>query len=302
MVTVEKIKKGEKEYFRLVHSIRKGEKIIHKTKYLGTQLPPKTRLEQLKKEFLGQIQAQKYMYFSGKDIEKIENKRTEYKSKIKKLGPLEKKEMLDEFIIRFTYDSSKLSGVNVTLRQTSLILKEGIIPKDIKNIKTLKELENHKKGIIAITQYKGKLDLTFLKKLHKILMSGVWDEIAGLTRYELKSDVKVAGTSYVPPKWQEVQKELDYFFNWYKTKNRRLHPLELASLIHLKIISIQPFRDGNSRLSRLLMNWILWKKEYPLVDIPIEDLETYYDALDMYQIERKEKPFVDYIKRRYLIS
>ncbi|MCK5040060.1 MAG: Fic family protein [Candidatus Aenigmarchaeota archaeon] len=302
MVTVEKIKKGEKEYYRLVHSIRKGEKIIHKTKYLGTQLPPKARLEQLKKEFLSQIQDQKYKYFSDKDIKKIEEEKAQYKAKIKKLGPLEKKEMLDEFIIRFTYDSSKLSGVNVTLRQTSLILKEGIIPKDIKNIKTLKELENHKKGIIAITQYKGKLDLTFLKKLHKILMSGVWDEIAGLTRYELKSDVKVAGTSYVPPKWQEVQKELDYFFNWYKTKNRRLHPLELASLIHLKIISIQPFRDGNSRLSRLLMNWILWKKEYPLVDIPIEDLETYYDALDMYQIEKKEKPFVDYIKRRYLIS
>ena len=63
---------------------------------------------------------------------------------------------------------------------------------------------------------------------------------------------------------------------------------------------MQPFVDGNSRLSRLLMNWILWKKGYPPVEIPIEDLENYYDVLDRYQIEKKEQPFIDYIKKKYL--
>ncbi|HDZ61038.1 MAG TPA: Fic family protein, partial [Candidatus Pacearchaeota archaeon] len=89
------------------------------------------------------------------------------------------------------------------------------------------------------------------------------------------------------------------FFKWYSLENRRFHPIELASLIHLKLISIQPFVDGNSRLSRLLMDWILWKKGYPLIDIPVEDIEDYYDVLDKYQIEKKEKPFVDYIKKKY---
>ena len=83
------------------------------------------------------------------------------------------------------------------------------------------------------------------------------------TRDELKRNVKLAGTSYVLPKWQDIAKELGNFFKWYKAENRKLHTLELASLIHLRIISIQPFVDGNSRLSRLLMNWILWKKNYP---------------------------------------
>ena len=77
--------------------------------------------------------------------------------------------------------------------------------------------------------------------------------------------------------------------------------MELASLMHLKLISIQPFVDGNSRLSRLLMNWILWKKRYPLVNIPIEDIENYYKDIDKYQLEgKKEKPFIDYIKKKYL--
>ena len=300
MVTVKKIKVKGNEYWILIHSVRKGKKIIQKKKYIGKFLPPKKRLEYLKKEFLKELSGERYKFFSREDIEKIEKKKKDYSDELKKLSALEKDERLQEFIIRFTYDSSKLSGVNITLRQTSLILKEGVIPRGFKSLRTAKEIENHEKGVIAITKYKGKLDLKFIRKLHKILFLGVEDSIAGKLRSELKRDVKIAGTSYIPPKWDEVEKELKNFFKWYSSENRRLHALELASLIHLKLISIQPFADGNSRISRLLMNWILWKKAYPLVDILIEDVENYYDVLDKYQIERNEKPFVDYIKGIFL--
>jgi len=302
MVYVEKFKVKGKAYYKLVHTIRKGKKLTHKTKYIGKTLPPKARLRHLKEEFLREISGQKYKYLSLEDAERIESKRAEYKKEIKRLSPLEKQKNLKEFIIRFTYDSSKLAGLDITLRQTSLILKEGIMPKNMKNLRNVKELENHEKGIIVISRYKGKLDMRFVKKLHRILFAGVDDSIAGKLRDELKRNIKLAGTPYVPPKYQDIAKELDSFFKWYKSENRKLHPLELASLMHLKIISIQPFADGNSRLSRLLMNWILWKKNYPPIDIPIEDLESYYTALDKYQIERKEKPFVDYVKARYFKS
>lgn len=299
MVYLEKFKVKGKAYYKLVHTIRNGRKITHKTKYIGKTIPSKARLRQLEKEFLVEIKGSKYKYLSTAEIEKIEKKKEEYGKELTRLSNPEKEKRLEEFIIRFTYDSSKLSGVDITLRQTSLILKEGIMPKNFKNLRTVRELENHEKGVIAITKYKGKLDLRFIKKLHKILFSGIDDSIAGRLRDELERDVKVAGTSYVPPKWQDIQKELDNFFKWYRSENRRLHALELAALLHLKIITIQPFADGNSRLSRLLMNWVLWKKNYPLVDIPIEDLENYYNVLDKFQIEKKERHFVDYIKKKY---
>ncbi|HDZ61095.1 MAG TPA: hypothetical protein ENH46_05295 [Candidatus Pacearchaeota archaeon] len=302
MASLKKIKVKGNEYWVLAHSVRKGSKIIQKKKYIGKVLPPKARLEQLKKEFLKELTIGRYKFISNKDVEEIEKKKAVHNEELKKMSSSEKKEKLQEFIIRFTYDSSKLAGVDVTLRQTSLILKEGIMPKGFKSLKIAKELENHKEGIIAITKYKGKLDIKFLKKIHKILLSGVNDSIAGKLRSELKRDVKIAGTSYIPPKWNQVNKELESFFKWYSLENRRFHPIELASLIHLKLISIQPFVDGNSRLSRLLMDWILWKKGYPLIDIPVEDIEDYYDVLDKYQIEKKEKPFVDYIKKRYFME
>jgi len=300
MVTEKQIKVKGKEYWILIHSVRKGRKIIQKKKYIGKTLPPKSRLEQLKKEFLKELFGNKFKYLSKEDFEKIEDKKKKYNQELRKLSKIEKEKRLNEFMIRYTYDSSNLSGVDVTLRQTFLILKEGIIPKNFKNLRIVKEIENHEKGFIAITKFKGKFDVKFLKRLHTILFSGIDDSIAGELRSKLKRNVKIAGTSYVPPKWQDVDKELANFFNWYKADNRKLHPLELASLIHLKLISIQPYVDGNSRLSRLLMNWILWKKGYPLVDIPIKDLESYYNVLDNYQIEKDEKPFIDYIKKKYL--
>ncbi len=301
MVIEKQINVKGKDYWILIHSVRKGKKVIQKKKYIGKTLPPKERLERLKKEFLKEIFGEKYKFLSKIDLEEIEEKKEKHIQELKKLTQTEKKKRLNEFMIRYTYDSSKLSGVDITLRQTFLILEEGIIPRGFKNLRIVKELENHEKGFIAITRYKGKFDIRFIKKLHTTLFSGVDNAIAGKLRSELKRDVKIAGTTYVPPKWKNVDKELSNFFKWYSSNNRKLHPLELASLIHLKLISIQPFVDGNSRLSRLLMNWILWKKGYPLVDIPIKDLERYYDVLDKYQIELDEKPFIDYIKKKYLV-
>jgi len=302
MTHIEKFNVSGKTYFKLVHNIREDDKISHKSKYLGKTIPKKSELAKIEKEFFEQIDGKRYKYLSAEDIKNIEKKKETYSAETAKLSPLEQKNRLEEFIVRFTYDSSKLSGAKITLRQTSLILREGIMPNDFKNLRTVKELENHEKGIIAITKYKGILDINFIKKLHVILFSGVDDSIAGKLRSELKRNVKLTGTPYVPPKWENIDKEIDNFFKWYSSENRRLHPIELAALIHLKIISMQPFIDGNSRLSRLLMNWILWKKNYPLIDIPIEELENYYSALDRYQIEKDEKPFIDYIKERYLKS
>jgi len=300
MVTLEKIKVAGKQYWVLIHSVREGNKIKQKKKYIGKTLPSKKELEQLKKEFLQTIKEKRSKYFSRADLEEIEKRRNEYSKELKKLTKTEKEDKLNEFMIRYTYDSSKLSGVEVTLRQTFLILKEGIIPKEFKDLKVAKELENQEKGFMLITKYKGAFNLNFIRKLHTILTNRVNDEIAGKLRSELKRDVKIAGTPYIPPKWNLLDKEIKNFFGWYKDNSRKLNPLELAALIHLKLISIQPFTDGNSRLSRLLMNWILWKKHYPPIDIPIEDLENYYNALDYYQIEKDEKPFVEYIKKRFL--
>ncbi|MBU0530442.1 MAG: hypothetical protein KKC05_02110, partial [Nanoarchaeota archaeon] len=172
MAIEKRIRVKGKDYWILIHSVRKGKNVIQKKKYIGKTLPPKKELESLKKKFLRELSGDRYKYLSITDAEKIEEKKTKYKKELKRLSEIERINKLNEFVIRYTYDSSKLSGIDVTLRQTFLILKEGIIPKNFKNLRVAKELENHEKGFIAITKYKGKFDVGFIKRLHKILFSG----------------------------------------------------------------------------------------------------------------------------------
>jgi peroxiredoxin len=182
-------------YYVLAHAVREGGKVVQKTKYVGKKLPPKKRLDQLKREFLKEIEGGKYAYLSAQDVESIEKKREQYTKEMKALSPTEKKKHFENFMIRYTYDSSKLSGVDITLRQTYLILKDGIVPKQFRSLRTVKELENHEKGVVAITKHKGTLDMRFLKKLHAILFAGVDDSIAGVLRSDLRRNVQIAGTT-----------------------------------------------------------------------------------------------------------
>jgi Fic family protein len=287
-------------YHYLAITLRSKGKVVQKTRYLGKKIPYKAQLERLIKEFKAQVHEGTSRYLTIGEIAQIEKKKEEYQQEMDCLSLSGKEKRFEEFSIRFTYDSTKLSGLDVTLRQTSLILKDGIIPKYFRNLRTIREIENHQKGVVAVCRHKGAMDLAFLRRLHSIIFAGVDDSIAGKLRSELHKNVRIAGTAFVPPLWENVDKELSQFFTWYSSECRRLHPVELAALVHARLITLQPFADGNSRLSRLLMNWILWKKGFPMVDIPVEDIESYYDAVDAFQIERKELPFVRYIAQKFL--
>lgn len=95
---------------------------------------------------------------------------------------------------------------------------------------------------------------------------------------------------------------LQEFFRWYSKNKNKIHPVELAALVHLKFVTIHPFADGNGRISRLIMNFILHKKGYPMLDIKYERRNRYYTALERSQIKKTENTFVQWFMRRYLIA
>ena len=54
---------------------------------------------------------------------------------------------------------------------------------------------------------------------------------------------------------------------WYNKYKKKLHVFELAVLFSTKFVTIHPFLDGNGRISRLLMNFILKKNKYPWINV-----------------------------------
>jgi Fic family protein len=89
------------------------------------------------------------------------------------------------------------------------------------------------------------------------------------------------------------------FFDWYTDHKDRAQAAVLAALVHLKFVTIYPFADGNGRISRLMMNFVLNRRGFPLLNIPY-DVSSYYKTLERAQMAGRSEPFVTWFIKRYL--
>ena len=180
-----------------------------------------------------------------------------------------------EFIVRFIYNSNAIEGNTLSLRDTNLILQEGILPSDA-NEREYKEVINGREAMNFIKTYNGELNETLVLKTHSLLMSNI---IKSAGEYR-NHDVIIQGSELKLPRFTEISILMKRFFIWYNNNKRKLHPLELAELVHTKFVRIHPFSDGNGRMSRLLMNFVLYKKRYPMFLIKNQERKEYYKALE----------------------
>ena len=74
-----------------------------------------------------------------------------------------------------------------------------------------------------------------------------------------------------------------------------MHPIELAARTHCKFEKIHPFGDGNGRIGRLIIAYLLRKANYPLLIIEYKKRKSYYHALSKSEID-----FVNWFFRRYV--
>ena len=108
------------------------------------------------------------------------------------------------------------------------------------------------------------------------------------------SDIKSEGDNYD----DREQNELEKFFEWFE-RNKDVHPLELAALVHLKIHLIHPFKDGNKRMCRLLFNKILQDASYPILNISKDTSEYFKDLIKSVE-SGNEKFFVEFCYKAFL--
>src|SRR3989338_1054013 len=246
MVTIRKRTIGKDTFFYLEHPVRVDGNIEKKEKYLGKKIPE--NIQKIKEEFFHELFKEKW-HSSLNRIQK--NFSGEYSS----IPETAKTKYLENFLIKFTYNTNRIEGSTLTLRDTANLLNEGISPKN-KPVKNSKEAESHKKLFNIMIEHKKDLNLNTILYWHKILLEDVDKEIAGRIR---NHNVAIAGTTVQLPYPAELNILLEEFFTWYNKERKKLHPVELAALVHLKFVSIHPFTDGNGRMSRIIMNFVLHK-------------------------------------------
>ncbi|MDD4878254.1 MAG: Fic family protein [Candidatus Nanoarchaeia archaeon] len=281
MSYIETTRQGNKKYFYLTKNIRISPVKWKKIRlFLGDKKPSNKELSVLagKIEKKAGVYAKEsnYAYLSGHDAETLQDLKAGYAEWLKYTAKSIKDKLNEDFVIRFTYHSNAIEGNRLTLRQTALILKDKVIPSGI-TAQDYNEAINGRECLDFIKSYKGDINAKMLENVNGILTKNTGVVYGGRIRF---FDVQIFGSSHIPPKHTEVKKHILNLLKWYSLNKGKLHPFELAALMHAKIAWIHPFEDGNGRTARVVMNLILMKKGFPMFFIPIEKREEYYKALE----------------------
>lgn len=287
MANIRKRKVGEEAYYYLEHSVRKGRKVEKKELYLGKEIPK--NIEEIKKKFL-------FDAYGKEMLAKFDEIRKNYAKEQERMPISAKEEENKNFMIRFTYDTNKIEGSKITLRETANILEKHIPPGG-KPLRDIKETEAHAKVFYEMLAHKKEITYNLVLSWHRLLLGETKPDIAGKIR---EYQIAISGSRFMPPPPVEVYPLMKELFGWYERSREKMHPVELAGLIHLKLVTVHPFGDGNGRIGRLAMNFVLNKHGFPMLNIPYEKRGGYYKALERAQTKKDNQIFLNWFFKRYL--
>ncbi|MEK6910548.1 MAG: Fic family protein [Nanoarchaeota archaeon] len=271
-------KKGLKNYYYLQHSFRKGNKVITKEKYLGSEIPKD--IEEIKKNFMKEIKSD-----LNKKLELIKDN---FQSEWKRIPESARKKELEEISVAFTYNTNAIEGSTITLEEAREIIHDKVSPN--KPLRDVKETEYHSQVFLEMLNKKEEITNEILLDWHKRIFESTKSDISGKFR-----DYIVRVGPYLAPDWQEVNEMMKQLIEFMKN-NKKINPVELSARAHYKFEKVHPFGDGNGRIGRLLMNHILWHAGYPMIIIEYKRRKSYYKAL-----QKDEEGFTSYFTRRYIM-
>lgn len=235
------------------------------------------------------------MKYLNKNLQnRIERKLKEL-NKLRPLPAASVRKLQEQFKIEMTYNSNAIEGNSLTLKETFLVINEGITVKG-KPLKDHLEAKDHYEALEYLSDLIEKnkhhtISESLIRNLHHLVVLETDKEWSGKYR---NSNVVIAGADHIPPEAIEIPKLMNELVQWLKDNRNKLHPVELAALCHHKLVYIHPFFDGNGRVARLVMNLLLMQKNYPLVVVLKNDRKKYYQVLA--RADKKDfMPFVQFI-------
>lgn len=212
---------------------------------------------------------------------KIHQRVLDKKKKLEGLRPLPSSlvaRLKKQMMIEYTYNSNAIEGNTLTLRETQLVIEEGITAGG-KSITETLEAKNHPEAIEFVERLvdaKSELTEDVVLQLHKLIMSNITED-AGHYR---TIGVRITGATFMPPPSSEVKPRMDMLLKWLRENPDELTPIELAAFFHHRFVQMHPFSEGNGRIARLLMNALLMKDGYPFIaTVPKLDRQKYLKTL-----------------------
>ncbi|MDR2964524.1 MAG: Fic family protein [Treponema sp.] len=214
------------------------------------------------------------------------------------LQPLNEKMERDinqQFMVDFNYNSNHIEGNTLTYGQTKLLLLFGDVMGNAR-MQDYEEMKAHNVGLEwmkSLAKDKDKLlSEVFIRELNKIILVRDFYKTSRDRDYRYKINVgtyKTRPNSVITPSGEvfnyaspeETPSLMNDLIQWYRKEEKRekLKIEELAAMFHYRYIRIHPFEDGNGRIARLIVNYILLRHDYPMIVVRTDDRDKYLETL-----------------------
>ncbi len=202
------------------------------------------------------------------------------------------------FTIDFNYNSNHIEGNTLTYGQTEILLLFGKIVGEAE-VKDVQEMTASNVGLKMMTDEAKLKDIpltqNFIRQLHHTLLREDYTVYRNLPGGEITSYVIHAGQyktrpnsvitrygdrfEYASP--EETPALMTDLVNWYNQAEQsgKFTPVELAAIFHYRYIRIHPFEDGNGRIARMMVNYILCRHDFPMIVVRSRKKKAYLEAL-----------------------
>ncbi len=219
------------------------------------------------------------MYLSKKTIRLLDEKL----KALNKLRPIDAgllEKIKKNFQLEMTYNSNAIEGNTLTKKETFWVINEGLTIKG-KSLKEHLEARNHQEALeflydLIDKDKKNNISDHLIKQIHSLVVKESDSKIADQYR---TGNVFISGSDHEPPSGFEVTAKMNELIAWIKKEKNKYHVVELAAIIHHKLVAVHPFWDGNGRTARLIMNILIMNAGYPMAIILKNDRQRYYRVL-----------------------
>ena len=227
------------------------------------------------------------------------------------LSDYDRERLSRRFTIEFNYNSNHIEGNTLTYGQTELLLLFGKVvgEADVKDVQDM-TASNVCLKMMASESVRNDYPLTqnFIRTLHhtllredytvyRMLPGGVQTSYvvhAGQYKTRPNSVVTRYGDRFDYASPEETPALMTDLVDWYNKEEQagKLSPVELAALFHYRYIRIHPFEDGNGRIARLVVNYILARHGYPMIVVRSRKKQEYLEALHQADLQVGSNPNV----------
>lgn len=295
--------KGKTKYY-LAHSFREGDKINKIRKLLGIDLTKEILEERkIKIEKLILEEIEKYRVIKDPIQTELTKEEIEFVERLEKESNLRVVHLSEQdwetFSKLFTYNTNAIEGSELNRKEVKEILDKDVWPKE-KTKEDVAETYGVDNAIKYIRQTKDHLSLVLIKELHRIVFKNS-KGFAGEFR-KPGEEVVVMGKNGIVHEGapqSRVISLLNELIKWYENNQSKYPALILAAVVHNQFENIHPFRDGNGRVGRLLLNNILIKNGLPPVNIGLNHRIEYYQTLQEYEKNKNIKPTIEFLIKEY---